>query len=99
MDNGVVIAGENVYITSNTKSAQKDYKVARSEPIQDLLYGLIDAVKQLTLALKTHKHLGSPAMVLDPQPDFIQAVTTIEQTITQIQDGLGNISSPKVHIP
>jgi len=51
------------------------------------------------LALKTHKHLGSPALVLAPQPDFVQTVTTIEQTITQIQDGLGKISSPKVHIP
>jgi len=97
-DNGMLLAAENIYLGKNSKNSQKDFTVARSEPTQDLLFGTIDVLIDLFNLLSTHKHLGTPASVLDPTPDFVSKLKEVETKIKKIQDELKEIQSPSIHI-
>jgi len=63
----------------------------------DLIFGLVDIVEKLIGALETHTHLGSPAAVMNPSPDFISQLPDLKQSVKKIKDGLTDIQS-SIHI-
>lgn len=102
-DNGVLICGTNIYLSGNInkKSKQKDYTVTRSEPLKDILRGLIDALIDLTKEVIDHQHAGSPAKVLQTIPGGAPPgtiATDIEERLKTIKGMLERISSSQIHI-
>jgi hypothetical protein len=95
---GTFLGGEEIYLGKNTPDLQKDFKAARGEVVHDLLHGMIDIILDMHVALKQHKHFGSPAAVFEPMVDFQQTVDGLGDRITTIQKQLKEIRSLNIHV-
>jgi len=102
-DNGILICGSSIYLSGNPnkKTKQKDYTATRSEPLKDILRGLIDTLIALTNEVIDHQHAGSPAKVMQTVPGGSPSgsiATDIEEKLQSIKGMLERITSSQVHI-
>lgn len=97
-DSAILIHGKNIFL-SNTFGKKTKFNIARSQPTEDIIYGLIDIVKDLITAINSHMPLGTPpGTPISPMPDFILKTQEAATKLQKIQGELSEISSKKVYI-
>lgn len=95
-DSGIAIIGKNIYL-GNTNSKVR-YHSARGDRVYDLLAGIVKHLEDVNKLVKSHKHLGTPASVLTPDPPTVSTISQLDSSLAQIKNKLESILSPNIFI-
>jgi len=95
-DSGVAIIGKNIYL-GNANSRVR-YHATRGDRVYDLLAGIVKHLEDVNKLVKTHKHLGTPASVLTPDPPTVSTISQLDQSLAQIKKKLETVLSPNIFI-
>jgi hypothetical protein len=95
-DSGVAIIGKNIYM-GNANSKVR-YHAARGDRVLDLLAGIVKHLEDVNKLVKSHKHLGTPASVLTPDPPTVSTIAQLDSSLAQIKKKLESVLSPNIFI-